>query len=681
MFFTGITLFKATTSMTLANNLAAKSCTNFAALLEESLQAKGDEFIPLDRKDEQLVKNYNIFLEKHGIDGNCRKQEALRIFVLLKNNGFIKETSNTIKVNFPVVLPTSNRPTFLQGAENFFSRLTCLDTRTFADKEKTLTAIEETYIEHELQKTFFNIGVEEWLEGIWEGSRKVANNEYKEKLAITKPGKCIWTETHWKNKPPFEYNAEFYKEGNKYIAIRANNADVLEFLGAGDTYNNVPTIIEEILEKKPRNSTFTLSKTINENQIEARWAGIGWNLHNDIKDPLYKHLKTIHNTSEPYTFYRTNSSVKKINKQRPSWYDNDKIWLLASSSSVAILITIYKFSYSKCLPQKTTKIKSAKTNSVNGLSSLTPSFFEHSSGTTPHKAVANTTITGSASSSSTVTDIPLPETQNEYALLFEQQYLHESNPTAQKFSTFLSKFKDFQDPHNPPKVFISYAWPTPKISSELWTREFINTFALDLGTAGLDVQIDIENSRFGHNAEQFMRENILSPDRRVILIGTKTLMEKHQHTQGTANVCNELQLIQQKRKDPKCVCKHSVIPILLSGSLSSSLPAYFSTYTVIEDFTENEAGKRHSYMFHMKEVLSSIYFDRLNEPRIEKMYKDFGNNDPKLELLKNEGLPPETIELAKQKNINYSQTEQAKLNAIARNIIEERFPKQPAPSN
>jgi len=128
---------------------------------QSSFNYRKYDFEYIDKSNPNLLSKYNQFLKIHGINKECRYQEALRIFYLLDNNGFVKkdpdkEKNTSIHITFPNVLPDKLHPTFLQKTSNFISKLTSFNTRQFTNKEEALDEIDYVYTEYQLQKLFFS---------------------------------------------------------------------------------------------------------------------------------------------------------------------------------------------------------------------------------------------------------------------------------------------------------------------------------------------------------------------------------------------------------------------------------------------------------------------------------------------------------------------------------------------
>jgi hypothetical protein len=119
----------------------------------------------------------------------------------------------------------------------------------------------------------------------------------------------------------------------------------------------------------------------------------------------------------------------------------------------------------------------------------------------------------------------------------------------------------------PPESFISYAWGVPE--HEHWVEKRLAT---DLQKAGIDVVLDRwHNAQIGANVARFI-ERIEKSDR-IVMIGTPLYRRKYENKDTSTGyvVAAEVDLINNRLlgTEPQ---KHSVLPLLLAGEKTESLP-------------------------------------------------------------------------------------------------------------
>lgn len=146
-------------------------------------------------------------------------------------------------------------------------------------------------------------------------------------------------------------------------------------------------------------------------------------------------------------------------------------------------------------------------------------------------------------------------------------------------------------------VFISYAWPSDQRPWEAWVQPFLQALKQHLETAGVLVYLDLYDSRYGFNSYHYMEE--IDACSYVILIGTESLLDKF--NRGVSSVCNELNRIRRRREQDVLDRVFSVIPLVVSGTLCTALPAEFERFTVVENFLGG------SYIQVIKELLAKLY--------------------------------------------------------------------------
>ena len=129
-------------------------------------------------------------------------------------------------------------------------------------------------------------------------------------------------------------------------------------------------------------------------------------------------------------------------------------------------------------------------------------------------------------------------------------------------------FVEMVDSTRPVSVYFAYAWTTPKYSEqECWVQPFLKMLHAELKEAGLRPIMDTENCGPGENMVRFMQQ--VETSQVVLLFGTRSLIAKECDTKYN-NVQTELSLIARRKN-------RGVIPVLLSGTSRSSIPALVST--------------------------------------------------------------------------------------------------------
>ena len=197
---------------------------------------------------------------------------------------------------------------------------------------------------------------------------------------------------------------------------------------------------------------------------------------------------------------------------------------------------------------------------------------------------------------------PLPGEATPNPMLLQQsEQLRKEQKDAENSSLFqqvLRQIKALGKRQNAlVSCFISYAWPSEDRYWENWIQEFLKKFRSHLESAGITVFMDLIDSREGYNSNEHM-DRIITASRKVILIGTESLMDKFRI--GVSSICYELNLIQQRRASEVRLGRYNVIPLIINGTIETALPAQFERFTVI----------RHcggDYLSSLKAVIAQLY--------------------------------------------------------------------------
>jgi hypothetical protein len=190
----------------------------------------------------------------------------------------------------------------------------------------------------------------------------------------------------------------------------------------------------------------------------------------------------------------------------------------------------------------------------------------------------------------------------EHRLRMEQQLITNSPLINTAFSNLLiaiakrAKTGNYKIPNG---IFISYAWPDDKMEQDRhlnWVQPFLRKLYEHIKAAGLNtVKLDICDTPPGANIHAYMKQAGIVDF--VLLIGTESLLRKHE--QGVSAVCSELVKINRQRKEN---ANYHVLPILLSGQIDTSFPAYFEMYTSISDWKD-----KNSYFKNLQWLLAALY--------------------------------------------------------------------------
>ena len=144
--------------------------------------------------------------------------------------------------------------------------------------------------------------------------------------------------------------------------------------------------------------------------------------------------------------------------------------------------------------------------------------------------------------------------------------------------------------------FISYAWASKDRPWEQWVQPFLKTMCNHLKRAGVQVYLDVNDSPEGNDSHHHMDR--IADCRYVILIGTESLLDKF--NLGVSSVCYELNLIRQRRRKDAENGLYKVIPLVVSGTMDTALPADFERFTVIKT-----CGGQ--YVATLKDLLRQLY--------------------------------------------------------------------------
>lgn len=122
-----------------------------------------------------------------------------------------------------------------------------------------------------------------------------------------------------------------------------------------------------------------------------------------------------------------------------------------------------------------------------------------------------------------------------------------------------------------PSCYFSYAWPVSKHAErESWVQPFLEKLSIELKTAGLRVVMDTQSLRPGGNLHTFMRESASTT--KVCVFGTRSLLTKHRDPKSSGVQVEMSHVVGRKGR--------GVIPILLSGPSSRSLPEFVRTPSI-----------------------------------------------------------------------------------------------------
>jgi hypothetical protein len=137
----------------------------------------------------------------------------------------------------------------------------------------------------------------------------------------------------------------------------------------------------------------------------------------------------------------------------------------------------------------------------------------------------------------------------------------------------------------PAICFISYAWPTTQHDEkEKWVQPFLKVLRNQMQDAGVRTTIDTEDCGPGENMVVFMTENCQSSTF-AFLMCTESLVSKHTALKYS-NVQSELALLAQRLDyDMRLHKKTGIYPVLLSGTIETSVPTMFRRLHVIDSQT------------------------------------------------------------------------------------------------
>jgi hypothetical protein len=170
--------------------------------------------------------------------------------------------------------------------------------------------------------------------------------------------------------------------------------------------------------------------------------------------------------------------------------------------------------------------------------------------------------------------------RQQQAMLFEQE------DVKNKFAILLRNIQAYvtKNWNKPNGCFVTYAWSSEDRPNESWIQKpFLVQFYQHLCDSGIKTEkLDNISNPAANNIYHFMQA--AQTDDFVLLIGSELLMDKHKLV--TSAVCNELILINRKRRADAQQGLYRVLPILLSGIYETSFPAYFELYTTIRDWRE-----------------------------------------------------------------------------------------------
>ena len=151
----------------------------------------------------------------------------------------------------------------------------------------------------------------------------------------------------------------------------------------------------------------------------------------------------------------------------------------------------------------------------------------------------------------------------EKRLIVEQQALH--TYFASEWNRYVETMRSANKSRPPITAFISYAWPSYRYPHEQWTQLFIKQLALDLRAVGINVSMDVLDSRFGTNCVRFMQDGVNNSDYIIVVltesftykISNPHCYVKFEYDQIKARIARQITSDKEK----------TVIPILISGTV------------------------------------------------------------------------------------------------------------------
>ncbi len=172
--------------------------------------------------------------------------------------------------------------------------------------------------------------------------------------------------------------------------------------------------------------------------------------------------------------------------------------------------------------------------------------------------------------------IPLPREPERVALSEQEQQVMRAEATAASartaFAVVATQLRGFLAEvvgrRRPITLFVSYSWGDDE--TEHWVRDRL---VPDLEQAGIDVVLDRSTNRVGDSLSRFV-ERVQTVDR-VLVVATPAYAKKYNNATGTV-VAAEADLINLRLLGTE-EQKATVLPVLLAGEPSTSLPALMQT--------------------------------------------------------------------------------------------------------
>lgn len=235
----------------------------------------------------------------------------------------------------------------------------------------------------------------------------------------------------------------------------------------------------------------------------------------------------------------------------------------------------------------------------------------------------------------------------EHAFRFEQKLVH-SDTYKDHFEKLLVSIKELTK--NSTKCHVAYD-SSEKNDDEHWVNNFVTQFCKDLQTAG-----------FGITSSNDINE--IKKNNRFLLLGTKSLNMKCDNLLESVRICGSALREKYKRLNP-------IIPIVLSGTIESSLPDYCGNLRALY-------FKRLGYLESLRELIECLFGIKDNKS-YDTLWEDFYSNHKKLilneddvkKLLKDEQQCT-TITTSETKEVKAQQIQNNDKSSIANLIVAAR---------
>ena len=208
-------------------------------------------------------------------------------------------------------------------------------------------------------------------------------------------------------------------------------------------------------------------------------------------------------------------------------------------------------------------------------------------------------------------------------LYAQQSYVVRSPIIQQSFMKHLSEISALlKKPGEPsPRCYISYAWPSlGNKDKEYWVQPFLYILCEHLKAAGIDIVMDVRDSRAGASIYGFMDQ--YNDGNYIIAIGTPSFRQKHLDTTAAA-VQTELNIaLKRNDEDKKLGRGGRIYPLLISGIIESSFPDGYRMYRNIQDGRE---GGEVSYIESIEKLVAWLHRNKLNNNQDLKLKKAYVN--------------------------------------------------------